>query len=138
MKNTNLNRLPLLDLWYESSSDKKWKVNLPFNPKFPLWSGIKSEQSNVIAFELDPGCSLGEHKEDVEEILYVIGGKAEITVGGEIREVTEGELVVIPEGIVHAIKNIGEAPAKFLGFFPSTNHISTFTEVVSPIGLKAL
>jgi quercetin dioxygenase-like cupin family protein len=78
MKVANLNRLPLLDLWYENSDDRKWKVNLPFAPKFPLWSGIETEQSNVIFFELEPGCALGEHKESEEEILYVISGKAEV------------------------------------------------------------
>jgi quercetin dioxygenase-like cupin family protein len=138
MKTTNINKLPLLDLWYDSDQKKKWKANLPFTSKFPLWSGIKTDQSSVVFFELEPGCELAEHYESSEEILFVISGHADVVVGSEHHEVLDGELIIIPAGKPHYILNKGEQSAKFLGFFASAESHSTFTEDVSPVGLKVL
>jgi quercetin dioxygenase-like cupin family protein len=138
MKTTNVRKLPLLDLWYDSDQKKKWKANLPFTPKFPLWSGIKTNQSSVVYFELEPGCELGEHFESSEEILFVISGTATVVVGVEKHEVTHGELLVIPAGTPHYILNKAEESAKFLGFFADAESHSTFTEDVSPVGLRVL
>lgn len=138
MKNVNVNRLPLLDCWYDNNLSKKWKVNLPFTPKFPLWSGISTNESSVVYFELEPGNELGEHSDSSEEILFVISGNASVVIENESYEVSEGELVVIPASKSHFIMNTGVAAAKFLGFFPSNENRSTFTEDVSPVGSKVL
>ncbi|MHC0036912.1 cupin domain-containing protein [Pseudoneobacillus sp. C159] len=135
---TNVNKLPLLDLWYDSNTNKRWKVNLPFSPKFPLWSGIQTNQSSVVYFELEPGCELGEHYESHEEVLFVINGEAEVVIGEDCYEVTDGELFVIPPSIPHTVKNKGDKVAKFIGFFANSESHSTFSEDVSPVGLKVL
>ncbi|UTR10344.1 cupin domain-containing protein [Evansella sp. LMS18] len=138
MTTVNINKLPLLDLWYENDESKKWKVNLPFAPKFPLWSGVQTKDSSVVYFELEPGKELGEHSESGEEILFVISGNAEAVIGGERHSISEGSLVVTPPGVPHYIKNTGETPARFLGFFSKVDSRSTFSEEVSPVGMKEL
>ncbi|MBS4214750.1 cupin domain-containing protein [Neobacillus rhizophilus] len=138
MKTANVKKLPLLDLWYDSDNKKRWKANLPFTPKFPLWSGIQTEQSSVVYFELEPGCKLGEHYESSEEILFVISGDVDVVVGDERFEVSDGELLVIPPSTPHFVQNKGEQVAKFLGFFADSESYSTFSEDVSPVGSKVL
>lgn len=138
MTTVNINKLPLLDLWYEKNDSKKWKANLPFTPQFPLWSGIKTNDSSVVFFELEPGKQLGEHSESSEEILFVITGNAEAVIGSEKHIISKGSLVVIPPDVPHYIKNTGETSARFLGFFSKADSRSTFSEEVSPVGMKVL
>lgn len=138
MRTVNINKLPLLDLWYDSDEKKKWKANLPFTSKFPFWSGIATSDSSVVYFELEPGKELGQHSESSEEILFVIKGNAEVIIENECYSVTEGELVVIPQSITHSIINNGNETVKFLGFFASADSHSTFSEEVSPVGLRVL
>ncbi|MEH7253474.1 cupin domain-containing protein [Neobacillus niacini] len=140
MKTVNVKKLPLLELWYDSDSDnkKRWKANLPFTPKFPLWSGIQTDQSSVVYFELEPGCELGEHYESSEEILFIISGDARVVIADESFEVSDGELLVIPASTPHTVHNLGKHVAKFLGFFANSESYSTFSEDVSPVGSRVL
>ncbi|WP_209121282.1 cupin domain-containing protein [Alkalihalobacillus sp. BA299] len=138
MNKVNIHKLPLMDLWYDSEKSKKWKANLPFTPQFPLWSGINSTQSTVVYFELEPGKELGEHFESSEEILFVLSGDAEVVIDNERSNVSDGDLVVIPPSVPHYIINNGEGTAKFLGFFANKDSRTTFSEEVSPVGMKVL
>ncbi|WP_078427688.1 cupin domain-containing protein [Alkalihalobacterium alkalinitrilicum] len=138
MKTVNINKLPLLDLWYDSDKKKKWKANLPFTPQFPLWSGINSTQTTVVYFEVEAGNELGEHSESSEEILFVLSGNAEVMIGNDRCTITVGDLVVIPPSVPHYIINKGDETAKFLAFFASKDSHSTFSEEVSPVGMKVL
>ena len=49
-----------------------------------------------------------------EESYYVLNGKAQVQVGEEQSIVTPGQIVLIPPGKVHQVKNIGEEPLEFL------------------------
>lgn len=138
MKNVNVNKLPLLELWYDNDKKKKWSSNLPFSPHFPLWAGIDTKESSVVYFELAPGNELGEHSESSEEILFMISGEAEMVVDGKGMEISTGELVVVPAGIVHYVINKGKDTAKFIGFYASPENHSSFSEEVSPVGMKVL
>ena len=52
-----------------------------------------------------PGHGAPLHVHAVEEVLRVLAGNAEITVGGATQAVTAGESVIIPAGLPHGFVN---------------------------------
>lgn len=71
-----------------------------------------------------PGVSLGlavvkdrirPHYQKVsDEIYYVLRGEGELTVGGETSHIREGDVVIIPKGLVHGFVNSGSTPCLIL------------------------
>lgn len=55
----------------------------------------------------DPGLGAPIHIHAVEEVLEVMEGRAEITLGNETRVVLPNQSVVVPAGWRHGFKNIG-------------------------------
>jgi quercetin dioxygenase-like cupin family protein len=55
-------------------------------------------------FAFDEGEGLSEHTAPYDALLHVLEGEAQVTVAGEMSEVTEGEAIVLPAGKPHAVK----------------------------------
>jgi len=51
---------------------------------------------------------------DNEQVYVIVRGRGAIQIGGEMQEVGEGELVYIPPGAAHAIKNTSDEPLVFV------------------------
>lgn len=49
-----------------------------------------------------------------KEHWFIVQGKARVTLGDELRELTEGEYVDIPQGTKHRIENVGEKDLVFI------------------------
>jgi len=58
----------------------------------------------LFAFELDQG--LSEHTAPYDALVQILEGKAEILIGGKPILLKEGEIVVMPANIPHALKAI--------------------------------
>ena len=58
-----------------------------------------------------PGSSFPRHKHPGEEIIYVTQGTIEYEVAGRPVVVKAGEVLFIPNGVVHAARNPGTEPA---------------------------
>ena len=61
-----------------------------------------------VRVDLAPGVAFGNHTHPGEEIIYVLEGSLEYEVEGK-QPVTlhAGEVLFIPEGAIHAAKNVG-------------------------------
>jgi len=70
-------------------------------------------------FSMQPGGGMPRHTNTVEHEQYVLRGHARIGIGDDIHEVRAGDVVFIPEGIVHYYENIGEEPFEFLCIVPN-------------------
>lgn len=58
---------------------------------------------------LPPGKgSLPHYHPEVEEAYYLLWGEAEMEVDGQVETVEAGDVVVIPPGTVHHIRNLGD------------------------------
>ena len=51
-----------------------------------------------------------------EEILFIIEGRYEVTVGGETVQAGPGSIVFIPRNVVHRFKNVGSITGRMLGW----------------------
>lgn len=116
------------------------EFSVPHNPgqrckaTFPLFAAHGTKDSATVYFELRAGEFLGNHTDSAEELLYIVDGDVEVTVGDETSKLSKGQLAVVPKLIPHSVKNIGHNTAKVLGFFGGANNvISIFDEVWQPI-----
>ncbi len=68
--------------------------------------------------EMPPGSVMGPHYHAPQEIYYVIEGRGALQIDAEIKEVTAGSVVYIPQNMVHGVKNIGDGLLTLVWVFP--------------------
>ena len=79
---------------------------------------VPGREAVVARIEVAPGGRAGRHSHPGEEISYVIEGQTELLVDGQApRLVGAGESFVIPPGVVHDARNVGDAPARLVGVY---------------------
>ena len=70
-------------------------------------------------FSMQKGGGMPRHTNTLEHEQYVLRGEATITIGDETHHVKTGDVVFIPEGVVHFYDNIGDEPFEFLCIIPN-------------------
>lgn len=99
---------------------------------FPMHEGTGTASSAVVLFELDPGVALGTHTDSAEEILLVLEGSAEATVGDERGPLSAGQAALVPASVPHDVRNTGTETLRVLGFFSGATILSRFEEPPAP------
>lgn len=79
-------------------------------------------------FSMQKGGGMPRHTNTVEHEQYVLCGEAKITIGEETHHVKTGDVVLIPEGVVHSYENTGEEPFEFLCIIPNKEDKITIVE----------
>lgn len=65
--------------------------------------------------ELPPGLSAGRHTHPGVEMLVLVEGEVEFTLGNDApKRMKAGESMMVPTGTVHDVKNVGSGPAKIV------------------------
>ena len=128
MISARIGELELLEGSYEDDPTMRVRVN------FPFYVGTGTKNSAVVYFELEPGHRLGTHTDSAEEILLILEGEAEATVGDEQGRVSAGDMAVVPAMVPHALRNVGDETLRVVGFFSSSTVMSTFDQPVVPMG----
>ncbi len=99
---------------------------------FPISAATGSAATAVVYFEVATGKRLGRHTDSSEEILYVVDGDGEATVGEERVSIAAGSLAVVPALVPHDIRNTGSVPLKLVGFFAGSALMHAFLEPLLP------
>lgn len=77
-----------------------------------------SERLSAGVVNLEPGKGHERHAHpDSDEILFVISGEGEQTVGEEKRTIGPGEMVYVPEGVEHSTVNTGWETLQLLAVY---------------------
>ncbi|HLT48122.1 MAG TPA: cupin domain-containing protein [Rubricoccaceae bacterium] len=118
------------EVWWDSDPAVRVRAD------FPLSARTGAEHSAVVYFELEPGRALGRHTDSAEEVLLVLDGTVEVTVGEERAEVAAGGLALVPEMVPHNVRNVGEGVARVAGFFPSGHVRAEFDQPFAPAGQR--
>lgn len=132
MISAKIGELELLEGSYEDDPTMRVKVN------FPFYVGTGTKNSAVVYFELEPGHRLGTHTDSAEEILLILEGEAEATVGDEQGRVSAGDMAVVPAMVPHALRNVGDETVRVVGFFSSNVIVSTFDQPMMPFGQRVV
>ena len=126
MLTSNVNALSLTDV--TSPADP----TLGARYAFPIFAAAGSAATAVVYFEVAPGKRLGRHTDSSEEVLYIVEGEGEATVGEERALVSAGSLAVVPALVPHDIRNTGSIPLRVVGFFAGSALMHAFSEPLLP------
>ena len=128
MNTADFDHLELLDVWYENDPAMRIRVN------FPFYAATGNESSAVVYFEIDPGHYLGTHTDSAEEIVLLLTGTVEASLGEQTGLLTAGQATLIPAMVPHGIRNTGNETARCVGFFAAAEVVSTFDHPMMPFG----
>ncbi|NMF90260.1 cupin domain-containing protein [Aromatoleum petrolei] len=67
---------------------------------------VKNSAGNVTLFAFDGNEGLSEHTAPFDALVIGIEGHAEIPVGGVVHSVGEGDALLMPAGVPHAVRPI--------------------------------
>lgn len=85
-----------------------------------LWTGAHTQ---LVVMTIPPGGEIGlETHDENDQILSFISGVARAEVGGESREVTPGEIVIVPAGTEHNFINAGPNPLVLYTVYGPADH----------------
>src|ERR671933_633954 len=124
--------LELMEVWYENEPTMRLKVN------FPLFRGTGPKNTAVVYFEIEPGYRLGTHTDSAEEILLILEGEAEVSLGDEPGRVSAGEMALVPAMVPHSLRNAGNETVRVTGFFSSNVVVSTFDQPMMPFNQRVV
>jgi len=64
----------------------------------------KREVGTVTLFAFDAGQALSEHTAPFDALVHVLEGEAEVILGGTLHRVSEGQAILMPAHVFHAVK----------------------------------
>jgi quercetin dioxygenase-like cupin family protein len=101
---------------------------------WPVYRDTGAANTAAVYFELAPGMHLPRHTDSAEEILVVLEGEVEATVGDTSARLSAGGLVVVPAKAPHGAANVGEGVARVAGIFSSNTIVATFDDAFEQTG----
>ena len=104
---------------------------------FPFSSATGTADTAAVYLVFEPGGVLPEHTDSAEEWLLVLEGTIEATVGDETGTLEAGQLALVPAIAPHSARNLGDRPARILGFFGASTNVAHFSDELAP-GVKTL
>jgi quercetin dioxygenase-like cupin family protein len=127
-----IDQLELVEVWYENDPTMRLKVN------FPFFLGTGTRSTAVVYFEVEPGHRLGTHTDSAEEILLILAGEAEVSLGDERGRLSAGEMALVPAMVPHGLRNAGDETVRVVGFFSSNVVVSTFDQPMMPFDQRVV
>jgi quercetin dioxygenase-like cupin family protein len=128
MYTVDLDSLELMDVVSELERDRRPRV------AFPHHSAVGNASTATVYFELEPSARVGAHTDSAEELLLILEGDAQATVGAERARVGTGTLLTVPAMTPHDVLNVGTGVLRVLGFFSASTVVATFEEALAPGG----
>lgn len=65
---------------------------------------IKKDTGTVTLFAFDKGEGLSEHTAPFDALVYIVDGKADITISGKLYQPQKGQLIIMPANQPHSLK----------------------------------
>ncbi|SRR6266540_1290075 len=107
-----------------SAADTEWRDH----PRFagiqikPLLTRADNEWANVSLVQVPPGGEVGWHVHPTQvETVYLLAGKAILTIGANASPMTAGCIVAIPARAEHSLRNVGSENIELIAFFTPPN-----------------
>ena len=84
----------------------------------PLITSATHPQASVSRVRVPPSEVIGRHIHPEEvEVVYVLAGQSLLTLDNADYPFNAGQIVAIPAGLEHALRNVGEETVELLTFF---------------------
>jgi len=105
---------------------------------WPVYRDTGAANTAIVYLELDPGMELPVHTDSSEEVLVVLDGEIEATVGDASRALSAGGVAVVPAMVRHGARNSGSGVARVIGAFSSNTIVSVFDDEFEAIGTRVV
>jgi quercetin dioxygenase-like cupin family protein len=105
---------------------------------FPMFWATGNAGTAVLYVELEPGKGGPRHTDTPEELLLVVEGEVEVSLGDDRIVVGPEELVLIPSMVPHSFRNVGPGRARIVGFFNANAVVARFDDPVEPMSTRTL
>lgn len=69
---------------------------------------IDKPVGTITLFAFDKGQKLSEHTAAYDAVVQVLDGKADLTIGGKLINVSAGQIIIMPANIPHAVAAQGK------------------------------
>lgn len=83
---------------------------------------ITSRHAQLVVMAIPREESIGEEVHTVDQILYFIDGEGKAIVDGEPAGIEKGDVVFVPAGTRHDIRNTGHQPLKLFTIYAPPQH----------------
>lgn len=84
---------------------------------------LTGSHSQVVLMSIPVGQDIGEEvHSDVDQILFIVEGRAEAILNGEAKTIGEDSLIFVPAGTTHNIKNAGDEDLKLFTVYSPPEH----------------
>jgi len=122
------NQLELSEAWQDGDEAARWRSGPGHSPQ----EGASSSGSSIL--EVDSGHKLPRHTDSAEEMIVVLEGTAEVTVGEERATLPSGAIAVIPKLLPHEVRNGGKTTLRFAAVYAEPDVITRYEREVQPDG----
>ncbi len=96
-----------------------WRADVPG----AVYQQVGLERVSMTWFRLEPHASFDQHAHEAEQITYVLEGRLELEVEGEVISVGPGDAIAVPSRVPHAVR-AGDAPVFALdAWSPPPDHL---------------
>ena len=107
--------------------------NAQVSGTFPFSVATGNKSTAAVYFEVEPGNMLPTHTDTSEELLMILEGEAEVTVGDEQTRTSGGDVALVPSMVPHSLRNVGDEKVRVIGFFGSNTSMATFEKPLVPL-----
>ena len=123
-----LEDVELEESWIQGQEGARWRTATVHGP------GTGADASGSSLLEVPAGCVLARHTDSAEELIVVLAGTAEATVGEETGRVEAGGMALVPKELAHEVRNAGGEALRFLALYASPDVTTTYERPVEPGG----
>jgi quercetin dioxygenase-like cupin family protein len=103
---------------------------------FPIHSGTGAASTATVMIEIEPGGELPRHVDSAEELLIVLEGVAEASIGDETGRLEKHQVALVPAMAPHGLRNVGDETLRVFGTFSASTVVATFEEPMGPDRLQ--
>ncbi|CAG0960372.1 MAG: Cupin domain protein [Candidatus Methanoperedens nitroreducens] len=80
---------------------------IEYSPGSVVSKTLKQNSAGTITlFAFDSGQELSEHSAPFDAVVHVIEGEGSFLIGGEEHNLKEGDLIIMPANVPHAVKAV--------------------------------
>jgi quercetin dioxygenase-like cupin family protein len=73
---------------------------------------VSGDQQTVVRYHYAPGAIFPEHQHPQEQVTVILNGNLEFAIAGRRHQLAPGDLIIIPGGIPHGARVLGEEPVE--------------------------
>ncbi len=84
-----------------------------------LYTGPNSQ---LVLMSIPPGEEIGEERHHVDQLFYFVDGRGEAVLDGELQDIAEHEVVLVPAGMPHNFRNTGRKPLRLFTSYAPPEH----------------